>query len=108
MLWFSVWTVLVLVTLGGGFLLGRDLWRKSKALLAELARAGDAASRFATRTDELTAAAAQAPAVTHDVLTDPVVPRARVAGLRARRAVLQEVRRLRHDQTVRGWRAYSR
>ncbi len=108
MLWFSVWSVLVLATLGGGFLLGRSLWRKGKALLAEVGRASDVADRFAVRTDELTAAAAQHPAVTHDVLTDPAIPRARRGGLRAQRAVRWEVRRLRHEQTVRGWRAYSR
>lgn len=108
MLWFSVWTVLVLATLGCGFLLGRDLWRKGKALLAEVERAGDVASTFAARTEELSAAAAQTPAVTHDLWTDPAVPLARRAELRARRAVRREVRRMRHEQTVRGWRAYSR
>ena len=107
MLWFSVWTVLVLATLGGGFLLGRDLWRKGKALLAEVGRAGEVASAFAARTEELTAAAETAP-VTHDLLTDPEIALARRNELRAQRAVRRELRRLRHEQTVRGWRAYSR
>jgi len=107
MLWFSVWTVLVLATLGGGFLLGRDLWRKGKALLAEVGRAGEVASAFAARTEELTAAAETEP-VTHDLLTDREIALARRNELRAQRAVRREMRRLRHEQTVRGWRAYSR
>ncbi|MGV8966122.1 MAG: hypothetical protein ACOH2F_07565 [Cellulomonas sp.] len=107
MLWFSVWTVLVLATLGGGFLLGRDLWRKGKALLAEVGRAGDVASAFADRTDELTAAAQTVP-VTHDLLTDRTILRARRDELRAQRAGRRQLRLLRQEQTVRGWRAYSR
>ena len=39
MLWFTVWTVLVLGTLAGAFFLLRDLYRKGKALTVELGRA---------------------------------------------------------------------
>ena len=107
MLWFSVWFVLVLGAIGGGFLLGRSLWRKGKALLAELARAGEVAGTFADRTDELTAAAQTVPP-THDLFTDPAVPRARRTELREARAVRREARRERHAATARGWRAISR
>lgn len=107
MLWFSVWTFLVLATLGGAFFLGRDLWRKGKALLAEVGRAGDLAGAFATRTDELTAAA-QVPAPTHDLLSDRAVALARRDELRAERDARRVTRRARHDRTIAGWRAYSR
>ena len=49
MLWFSVWTVLVLATLVGAFLLGRSLWRSSVALLHELSRAADVTAQLAER-----------------------------------------------------------
>lgn len=107
MLWFTVWLVLVLATLGGGFLLGRDLWRKGKALLVEVGRAGDLASAFAVRTDEL-AAAGRKLEVTHDVLTDRAVPLARRAELRVARDRRRTVRQRRHDQTIAQWRGYSR
>lgn len=106
MFWFTVWTLLVLVTLGGAFLLGRDLWRKGQALLAEVERAAGVAATFTERTDELTAA--QAAPATHDLLTDRAEHRARLADLRATRADRREARRLRHERTVLGWRAYTR
>jgi hypothetical protein len=111
MLWFTVWTVLVLATLGGAFFLGRDLWRKGKALLAELEHAADLADVFAKRTEELTAAAeaaAQADDRTPDILSDRAPHRARLAALRAEREARREARRLRHERTVLGWRAYTR
>lgn len=106
MLWFTVWTLIVLATLGGGFLLGRDLWRKNKALLAELRRAGAVAVSLTEHADRL-AAAAEPPA-THDLLTDRAPHRARLVRLRDARAGRRELRRLRHERTVTGWRAYSR
>ena len=39
MLWFLLWTLLVLGAAGVFFLLGRDLWRKAKALVGELTTA---------------------------------------------------------------------
>ena len=41
MLWFTVWTVIVLGTVVGAFVVGRDLWRKARALLDELGRASE-------------------------------------------------------------------
>lgn len=40
-MWWAIWTVLVLGALVVGFLLWRDLYRRGKALLAELDRAAD-------------------------------------------------------------------
>lgn len=53
MLWFSVWLVLVLLTLGGAFLLGRRLWRSAKALLAEVEAAAAVTERLAELQVEL-------------------------------------------------------
>ncbi|QTE27834.1 hypothetical protein [Pengzhenrongella sicca] len=107
MLWFTIWTLLVLGTLAGGFFLGRDLWRKGKALLAELGRAGELAEALSARADEL-AELAQTPAPGHDLFADRSGPLERLAVLRTERAGRREVRRLRNDRIVRGWRAYTR
>src|SRR5659263_373365 len=40
MLWFTVWSVLVVGTLVGAFFLGRSLYRAARDLLAELERVG--------------------------------------------------------------------
>jgi hypothetical protein len=106
-LWFTVWTVLVLATLAGAFWLGRDLWRKGKALLAELERAGQAVGALAERADELTAAA-QTRSIHHDVLGDPDAQRARLAAVRAAHAVRRAEHALRHTATFDRWRAYTR
>lgn len=55
MLWFAVWTTLVLGTLVGAALLGRNLWRKGKALLAELETASATLDTLQARVDELEA-----------------------------------------------------
>lgn len=49
MLWFLLWTVLVLGAAGVFFLLGRDLWRKAKALVRELGTATDRLSDLSDR-----------------------------------------------------------
>ena len=107
MLWFSVWTVLVLATLGGAFLLGRNLWRSTVALAHELSRAADVAAQLAERVDELQAAAEQRE-------TGPTLFADRAA-LRARRDALQEAaagrraeREQRHVATRLRWQAYWR
>jgi hypothetical protein len=41
MRWVLLWVVLVLAAAGGLGLIGRSLWRKAKALTAELTQAGD-------------------------------------------------------------------
>jgi len=52
-LWFLVWTVLVLGAAGVFFLLGRDLWRKSKALVRELTTATDRLTEIGDRLADL-------------------------------------------------------
>ena len=54
MLWVLVWVILVLAAAGVFFLLGRDLWRKAKALTHELGVATDRLSEVSDRLAELT------------------------------------------------------
>ncbi len=106
-LWFTVWTVLVLATLAGALWLGRDLWRTGKALVAELERAAGLVEALGERADALAAAAAADP-VRHDVLGDPDVHRERIAALHARRDARRAERTLRHAATFTRWKAYTR
>ncbi|MDC7122709.1 hypothetical protein OMK64_14320 [Cellulomonas fimi] len=107
MLWFTVWTVLVVGTLAGAFVLGRRLWRSGLALGRELARAGQTWEQLSDRLAELQALAAE-----NRVDTGPTVLAPR-GPLRERRAVLREERHARradraekHARTRQSWRAY--
>lgn len=51
--WVIVWPVLVVAALGGGFFLGRDLWRRGKALARAAARAAEASARITQDADAL-------------------------------------------------------
>ena len=53
MLWVLVWVVLVLAAAGVFFLLGRDLWRKARALVRELGVATDRLTEVTDRLAEL-------------------------------------------------------
>lgn len=108
MLWFTVWTVLVVGTLVGAFFLGRYLYRSGRALLAELGRAADVVAAVAERAEELGEAAQARAALAPVSLTDPEPARAR----RAVAAIATERRRAaraaRHEDAYRRWRAFSR
>ena len=54
MLWVLVWVVLVLAAAGVFFLLGRDLWRKARALTRELGVATDRLTEVTDRLADLT------------------------------------------------------
>ena len=104
MVWVIVWTLLGLGTLAGAFLLGRDLWRKGKALLAEMARAGEVAGAHL----DAGGPAAVESSTGSRPLSDRAAHRARVVELRAARAVRRVARQDRHERTVLSWRAYTR
>lgn len=55
MLWFAVWTTLVLATLVGAALLGLSLWRKAKALMAQMRESTEALEQLQGRVAELEA-----------------------------------------------------
>jgi hypothetical protein len=51
-LWFLLWLVLVLLAAAFFAYLGRDLWRKAKALTAELGAASDRLGEIAAAINE--------------------------------------------------------
>lgn len=105
MLWFSVWAVLVLATLVGAFRLARSLYRSGRALLAEIARAGEVLGQVADRADRRAGAAVTVPAPVS--LTDPEAARER----RAAAVALRDKRRARqaatHAAVQQRWRSFS-
>lgn len=107
MLWFSVWTVLVLATLGGAFLLGRSLWRSTVALGRELSRAADVTAQLAERVDELQAAAGSRD-TGPTLFADRDVLRARLAALREAADGRRAAREERHVATRLRWQAFWR
>jgi len=107
MLWFTLWSLLVLATLGGAFWLGWSLWRRFRAVGRELRHAGEEMAAMAERVERLTAAAAAEPA-THDLFGDRDEHRAHLRELRDQRSARAELRRERHARTRAGWRAYTR
>ena len=109
MLWFSVWTVLVLATLTGAFFLGRRLWRSGVALAQELGRAAEVVDQLARRVEELQAtAAALRPDTGPTVLADPAEMYDRYAELRVAAAGRRVAGADRRRATRRGWKAYWR
>lgn len=90
MLWFTVWLVLVMLTLGGAALLGRRLWRSGKALLAEVERAAVVGERL----DELQAELAR-------TYPAPVPPRPDLDAGPAEKAQFRAMRHA-HVTAVRG------
>jgi len=106
-LWFSVWTVLVLATLAGAFLLGRSLWRSAVALGRELSRAADVTAQLAERVDELQAAADRRE-TGPTLFADRAVLRARLDALREAAAGRRAEREQRHVATRLRWQAYWR
>lgn len=108
MLWFTVWTVLVVGSLVGAFFLLRHLYRSGKALAVELGRASDVVAEVADRTAELTAAAEARAVLAPVELSDPEPARLRRAETLAVKARRREARAERHEETYRRWRALSR
>lgn len=113
MVWVVVWVVLVAGTLLGAFLLGRDLWRRGRALVGELERAsqvlGELAEHASTLAEQAQEAERAARAAREAVLLpEPDDARARWAEARAQARVRRERRRAR-DRAVRAtWRSYTR
>jgi hypothetical protein len=107
MLWFVVWTVLVVGTFVGAFWLGRDVWRKGTALLTELGRAADALGRLGDATAQY-AGPDSAPPIRPQLFDDRAALRARVDELRGERRERAQRRAERHVATFARWRAYTR
>lgn len=113
MVWWVVWTVLVLGTLVGAFFLGRSLWRRGRALVAELERASDVLGELAQHATTIAEQAQEAERAARAareavLLPDADASRDRWARLRAEAAERREARRERDRETRRTWRAYTR
>ncbi|MEV7971835.1 hypothetical protein [Cellulomonas sp. NPDC089187] len=111
MIWWLLWTVLVVGTLVGAFFLGRSLWRKARALVAELSRASEVMAELAETTGRLAEQAQEAERAARaaaDGLPTREAARAEWAANRQRIEARREVRRVRDEQTRRRWRALSR
>lgn len=108
MLWFTVWTVLVVGALVGAFFLLRHLYRQGRALAVEAGRSADVLAAAAERATQLAAAAQQEWAPQPVVLDDPGPARTRRAALHEVRLRRRAERRARHEATYRRWQALSR
>ncbi|AEE46084.1 hypothetical protein [Cellulomonas fimi] len=109
MLWFAVWTVIVLGTLAGAFVVARRLWRSGLAFVRQLATAAEMTGLLAQRVEELRALAAQSAVPTGPTLFADRGPlRERRDALREERDARRAERALRHRATRLSWRAYWR
>lgn len=113
MVWWVVWSVLVVGTLVGAFLLGRALWRKFRALVAELHEASEVLGRLAEHASTLAEQAQEAERAARAareavLIPEPAEARDRWSALRAEARVRRDARRVRDRQTRESWRAYTR
>lgn len=108
MLWFTVWTLLVVGTLVGAFFLLRRLYRSGRALVHELERASEVLGEVADRAEELAEAAARAHPVAPVDLEDPEPARQRLAVAHEARDRRRARRARRHEEVYARWRSFSR
>jgi hypothetical protein len=104
-LWFTVWTVLVVGTVAGGFLLDREVYRSGRRLVDELDRASATFDTLSQRVEAL-AGTWSTPAPVD--LLDPGPARERMAQVRARQAARRARRAERHARTYRRWQSFVR
>jgi hypothetical protein len=107
-IWFVLWSVLVVGTVLGGFFLLRHVYRSGKTLVAELGRAAEVFERLEERTAELAAAAEAAHPVEPVTIDDPERARriwAAAAEVKAGRRARRDARR---EATYRRWLSFSR
>lgn len=108
MLWFTVWSVLVLGTVVGGFFLLRHVYRSGTALLAEVERASELVDRLSDGAGERAEAVAAAHPVAPVDLRDPAAARARRGAAAEATARRQARRDDRRAATFRRWLSFSR
>src|SRR5699024_3183697 len=104
MLWFGVWTVLVLGTIAGAVLLGRHLWRSFRALMHEVGRSGEVLGQLEHTIAELDRQRGEPtflPDLTADAATREQWRQRRRENLAARAARV----RARRSRTLERWRA---
>ncbi|HLS03152.1 MAG TPA: hypothetical protein VK030_00155 [Actinomycetales bacterium] len=105
--WLLIWTLLVIGSLALGFFLFRNLWRKARALMDELARASEVLAELTERTSELTEVlqkAEEARAAAKPEFTDVVAVRREIETVRKARLKKKQRRHRNHDAKRRTWR----
>jgi len=103
-----LWTVLVVGTAVGAFFLVRDVWRKGKALLAELDRASEVLDRLERTRTELEATLVDAHPVAPVAVGAPEVARAQRAAAAEVTAARVARRQARRRATYSRWLSLSR
>ncbi len=106
MVWFGVWSVLVVGSLVGGFFLLRHVYRSAKALLAALEELSEALGRLDEQVAALGAAVGSTPAAVE--LEDDGPARARVLAARQARVARRLRVAERREATYRRWWAFVR
>lgn len=104
MVWFVVWTVLVLAAIVGAVLLGRRLWRSFKALMSEVSRSSEELARLESTIADLDAQRGEQvfrPDLTADAQVRERWRSSRRENLAARAARV----RARRSRTLERWRA---
>lgn|SRR5690606_4080381 len=106
MLWFTVWTLLVVGALVTFFLIGRDLWRRARRFGEAAAEAAQALDRL----EEQVAAARETLPLTTPApvsLDDPEPARARLALAAQAKERRRLARQARHEAAYARWRALT-
>ena len=107
--WVIVWPLLVVAALVGAFFLGRELFRRGKALAKAAGRAADAAARINERADELAAAAEERnPVPPVALLRDRADLLGDLEAARAARDRRLDARHARLREVMAGWLDYWR
>jgi len=102
--WIVVWPVLVVATLVGAFFLGRDLWRRAKAVGRATSRASRAFEHLSAHADELAQEAARRhPVPPVALLRERDELRADLAAARAARDRRLDARRARYRVVMARW-----
>lgn len=108
--WFWIWTLLIIASLALGVFLLLHLWKKIRALAAELGRANEVLGELSNRTEELTEALEKLEearqAATPEPL-DPIGARQQMERVRKKRRRKRARRGRDHAATRRGWRALA-
>jgi hypothetical protein len=103
-LWFAVWTTLVVATLVGAVLLGRWLWQRVKALMAQLKESSRVAEQLEAKVAELNELRGPDAPVVPTLIADDRQRAAWHQVLETNRERRRARRRERHSRTLARWR----
>jgi hypothetical protein len=107
-MWFAIWLTLLGGTVAGGYFLGRDLYRKAKALVTDLGELESVAERLEERAEELRKLQELYAGPPHPLtLTEQDLQELRT-GRRQRILARRQRRTERHQATYARWESYFR